>query len=157
MRSPSGSPRFMSDTVLQEPWRSLALEWVPRLLACWSVEGLETPAGNVRLLGPPDGISLINGAVCVSFGPVVFQTRHPLAVAYMNGEAVRLGGQTVSFPEPVPNVAGIPDGLQITWPTPGVVHGLLARAAGVRLLGARVYSRSAIISLQNSPDRVLRW
>ncbi len=147
----------MSETVLPEPWCSLALEWVPRLLACWSVEGLETPAGNVRLLGPPDGISLINGAVCVSLGPIIFQTRHPLAVAYMNGEAVRLGGQAFSFPEPVPNVAGIPDGLQITWPTPGVVHGLLARAVGVRVLGVRLYARSAVVSLGNYVDKIIRW
>lgn len=147
----------MSEATLPEPWRSLATEWVPRLLACWSVDGLEVGGGNLRLLGMPDVPKVVDGTLIISVGPVCYRTSNRDVIAYCRGDAVRVGEQAVSFPRPWPRIEGIPDGLRITWPEPGVVHGLLARAVGVAIREVRLYARSAVVILDNYPDKTLRW
>lgn len=157
----------MNSTPLSEPWKSLALAWVPRLLAAWSADGwpVGSPAGetahavetHVRLMGLPAKPQVAEGVAYVALGPLVVATRHPVLLAFLAGEPVDLGEARVSFPDPWPEVSGIPGGLRVVWRTPALVHGFLARAIGVRLAEVRLYPRSAVLVLENAPDKTLTW
>ena len=157
----------MNATSLSEPWKSLASAWVPRLLAAWSLDGFSigppagensnTPETHVRLMGLPPRPQVADGTAYVALGPLVLATRHPLLLAFLAGEPVDLGEARVSFPDPWPDVSGIPGGLRVVWRTPALVHGFLARAIGVRLSELRLYPRSALLVLENAPDKTLTW
>lgn len=145
----------MTELSLPEPWRSLVREWVPRLLAAWQADGADVPGGTVRWMAMPRPPDLLDGAAYFHFGPVVYACRCGPLVDFLSGRPVAFGGYSVTFPEPWPEVSGIPGGLLIRWKTPGVVHGLLARMAGVTVQGVRVYPTSLVVVLSGIGDRVL--
>lgn len=142
---------------LPEPWGSLAREWVPRLLAAFSAEGWEHPTGGVRLLGLPPAPDVIDGVAYIHVGCITYSCHHPVVTAYLTGQRTTIGGHDVSWQEPWPEIMGIPGGLRIAWKTPGRVHGLLARIAGVTIIEVRLYPTSAMIIMSGIEDKVLRW
>ena len=153
----------MTATPLPEPWSSLAREWAPRLIAAWSLDGLSLPGGlglpggTLRLMGLPPRPHVADGTAYFALGPLVLTTTHPATLDFLAGDPVDLGTASVSFPDPWPDVSGIPGGLRLAWRTPGLVHGLLARTLGVRLAEIRLYPRSALLILENCPDKTLTW